>query len=153
MRMHEDPLDMFGEMDEMFGRLFDRMDREFMAGSPHVSGYRIVIGNDGARGGTQEIPAPLSRTTREPVAEVHRIGDETRVVTKLPGVTGEMIRLDLNGNTLVIDAGEAENHYRTTAALPPVDVASMQRSFKNGVLEVSFRNLSGAAGEPEAGTH
>ena len=152
LTMHEDPLDMFEEMDEMFARLFERMDREFMAGSLHVSGYRIVIGNDGARGGTQEIPAPLSRATREPVAEVHRIGDEILVVTELPGVTVEMIRLDLNGNTLVIDAGEAENHYRTIATLPPVDVASMQRSFKNGVLEVSFRNPSGAAGEPEPGT-
>jgi HSP20 family protein len=137
----------------MFARLFGRMDREFMAGSPHVSGYRIVIRNDGTLGGTPEIPVPSSGTTREPVAEIHQIGDETRVVTELPGVTGEAIRLDVNRNTLVIDAGEAENHYHTTAALPPVDPASMQRSFRNGVLEVSFRNLSGTAGGPEPGTH
>jgi HSP20 family protein len=146
--MHEDPLDMFDEMDEMFARLFDRMDREFMAGGPQVYGYRFVIGNDGAQGGAQEIPAPSSGATREPVAEVHQIGDETRVVAGLPGVTGEEIRLDVNGRTLIIDAGDAEHHYRTVAGLPPVDPASMQRSFRNGVLEVSFRNLPGAADEP-----
>jgi hypothetical protein len=32
--MHRNPMDMFEGMDEMFSRLFSRMDREFMTGSP-----------------------------------------------------------------------------------------------------------------------
>jgi len=151
--MYKDPMDMFEEMDEMFARLFTRMDREFMTGNPQVYGYRIVTGNDGARDGMQEIPAISSRVTHEPVAEVHRIGDETKVVTELPGTTDEMIRLDVKGNMLIIDAGDAENHYHTTADLPPVDVASMQKSFRNGVLEVTFRNLPDAASVPDSGTN
>ena len=149
--MYKDPMDMFEEMDEMFARLFTRMDREFASGNPQVCGYRIVMGNEGMPGGMQEIPASSSRVTHEPVAEVHRIGDETKVVAELPGATDESVRLDVKGNTLVIDAGDAENHYHTTADLPPVDAASMQGSFKNGVLEVTFRNLPDAASVPDAG--
>jgi len=140
--MNGDPMDMFEQMDEMFARLFTRMDREFMNGSnPQVYGYRIVFQNGEAVPVMAEVPPSRPRSAREPVAEVHRLGDETRVITELPGAAEEMIRLEVKGNTLVIDAGEAENHYHTTADIPPVDVASMQRSFRNGVLEVSFRNL------------
>ena len=66
--------------------------------------------------------APVSRVTGEPVAEVHRIGNEVKVITELPGITEEALRLDVKGNTLVIDAGDADHHYRTSAALPPVDI-------------------------------
>jgi HSP20 family protein len=148
--MHEDPMDMFDEMDEMFARLFSRMNRDFSAGPPQVTGYRIVWSNGGASSQTAELPPTPLRATDEPVAEVHQIGDETRVITELPGVTDETIRLDVKGNTLLIDAGDADRHYRTSAALPPVDPASMQRSFKNGVLEVTFRNLPDARKTPEA---
>jgi HSP20 family molecular chaperone IbpA len=142
------PEDMFDEVDELFSRLFARMDREFMDGSPQVYGYRIEMdGNGGgAQDGMAEIPVPVSRDTREPVAEVHRIGDETMVIAELPGAREDTIRLSVNGSTLVIDAGEAEDHYHSTAALPSVDVASMQHTFKNGVLEVIFRNLPAETG-------
>ena len=144
--MNENPLDLFEEMDEMFARLFTRMDREFTTGNAQVYGYRIVIGNDEPPGGMQEIPSPVSRVSHEPVAEVHQIGDETMVVAELPGATEESIRLDVKGNMVIIDAGDAENHYHTTADLPPVDPTSMRQSLRHGVLEVTFRNLAGADG-------
>jgi len=139
--MNRDPKDMFGEMDELFDRLFSRMDREFPGDSPQVYGYRIEIDDNGMHGGMAECTAPVSRETREPVAEIHRIGDETMVIAELPGAGEDSLRLAVNGNTLVIDAGAAEDHYHTTAALPPVDVASMQHTLRHGVLEVTFRNL------------
>ena len=139
--MNSDPMDMFGQMDEMFARLFTRMDREFMAGNTQVYGYRIEFRNGNVEPEMTEVPSSLPRSAHEPVAEVHQIGDETKVITGLPGATDETIRLDVRGSTLVIDAGDAESHYHTTAALPPVEAASMQRSFRNGVLEVTFRNL------------
>ena len=37
----------------------------------------------------------------------------------------------------IIDAGDADRHYHTSALLPPVDAATMQKSLKNGVLEVT----------------
>ena len=149
--MNGDPLDMFDEMDEMFARLFSRMDREFMSGSPKVYGYRFVIDNGDVQGEVADVPSPASRETHEPVTEVHRIGDETKVITGLPGATDESVRLDVKGTTLVIDAGDAENHYHATAEIPGVDAASMTRSFRNGVLEVTFSNLP-LAGDPVPGT-
>lgn len=149
--MQNDPMDMFDEMDAMFDRIFSRMDREFTAGSPGRYGYRIVIDRNGSNAVTEIPPAPI-RAAGEPVAEVHHVGDETMVITELPGAPDDSIRLDVRGSTLVIDAGDAENHYHTTAEVPGVDPASLQRSFRHGVLEVTFRNQAGSSGTDGAGT-
>ena len=144
-------MDMVDEMDEMFSRLFSRMDREFMAGIPQGYEYHMVVGDDGEGPEIQEIAddaAPsLSRVTGEPVAEVHRIGDEVKVITDLPGITEEALRLDVKGDTLVIDAGDADHYFHTSAALPRVDRASMQTTLKNSVLEVTFTSLQDPPGK------
>ena len=142
--MQENPTDMFDEMDEMFARLFSLMDREFMDGTHQGHGYPIMVRDNGEwpvtenRGDNLASPACL---TGEPMAEVHHIGNEVKVVTDLPGITEEALRLDVKGNTLVIDAGDADHPCHTSAALPPVDMASMQKTLKNGVLEVTFTGL------------
>jgi len=135
---------MFDKMDEMFFRIFCRMDREFMDGAAGGYRHRFMVWDTGEG---PEIPekvpdrAPASCVHGEPVAEVHRIGNEVKVIADLPGVTEDALRLDVKGNTLVIDAGDAEHSYRTSAALPPVDASSMQKTLKNGVLEVTFTGL------------
>jgi HSP20 family protein len=137
-------IDMFEEVDEMFACLFSRMDREFMAGSHQLNGFHIIVPDNGEGHEMQEMPVdtgPVSRMTGEPVVEVHHIGDEVKVIAGLPGITEEGLRLDVKGDTLVIDAGDADHCYRTSAVLPPVDAASMQHSLKNGVLEVTFVSL------------
>jgi HSP20 family protein len=142
--MQENPKDMFDEMDEMFARIFSRVDREFMDGTDRGYRYRFIVMDTGEG---PEIPervhdaAPLSCGHKEPVAEVHRIGNEVKVIADLPGITEEALRLDVKGNMLVIDAGHAEHCYHTSAALPLVDTASMQKTLKNGVLEVAFLSL------------
>lgn len=152
--MQGNPMDMFEEMDEIFDRLVSRLDREFMSGTPQQYGYRIVVRDEWEEPVTQEIPdgdTPISPVSGEPVAEVHRIGNEVKVIAGLPGITEEELRLDVKGNTLVIDAGDAEHYYRTSAVLPPVDVASMQKTLKNGVMEVTFRSLPGCPGMDDTG--
>lgn len=134
-------MDMFDQMDEMFARLFSQMSQDMSTGGSNVYGYHIVINdNDGHRDVTEFQPA-LPRSTGEPVAEVHHIGGETMVIAELPGITEESVRLDMKGTTLIIDAGDADNHYHTTAEVPGVDSATMTKSLKNGVLEVTFGNL------------
>jgi len=133
--------DMFEEMDDMFARIFTRMQQEMMTGDPAVSGYRIIIEGHGIPRGEPDLPRADPRITNTPVTEVHRIDDEVKVITELPGALVESIHLDIQEKKLTIDAGDAEMPYHTTADLPPVDTGSMQQSFRNGVLEVTFRLL------------
>lgn len=144
--MFEDPMDIFGEMDEMVARLFTRMDREFMHGTG-VYRYRAdtLPGEDAPA--VAEADVPLSRDDREPVTEVHCIGNEVKVIAELPGITDAALQLDVRAGRLVIDAGDAGHHYHTSAALPPVDEPSLLATIKNGVLEVTFRRLPGGPGE------
>lgn len=147
--MQENPMDIFEEMDEIFARLFSRMDREFMTGSQQGYGYRIMVRDDGEGPEVQETAddgALFTCVTSKPAAEVHRIGNEVKVITDLPGITEEALRLDVKGRILIIDAGDADHSCRTSANLPPVDVSSMQKTLKNGVLEVTFTRLPGPSG-------
>jgi HSP20 family molecular chaperone IbpA len=136
--MYEDPQDMFREMDEMFARLFTRMNQDGAGGESQMFGYHIVItGGDDSR----QVPEESSiadRAGSEPVAEVHTIGEEVKVIVELPGAAAESVTLDVQDQNLIIDADGCMTHYHTTASLPPVNAATMQSSFRNGVLEVTF---------------
>lgn len=106
-------------------------------------GYRIVIGGGNLPQESGPYPGETTGTARspnanEPVPEVHVIGNEVKVIVGLPGIDEDALRMDLRGDTLIIDAGDADRHYHTSAKIPAVDRASMQKSLKNGVLEVTF---------------
>jgi HSP20 family molecular chaperone IbpA len=138
--MRQDPLDMFEELDELFDSLFSRTEREFFSNTFPGSGHRAIFADWKDTQETSAILPPVQRSIGKPVPEVHQIGDEVMVITELPGIPADRIRLKCNGNELIIDAGDADHHYHTTATLPAVDPASMRKSLKNGVLEVTFRN-------------
>jgi len=139
--MYVDPQDVFREMDEMFARLFTRMNRDGAGGESQMFGCHIVITGGDDRRQVPGEPALSVRAGSEPVAEVHRIGDELKVIVELPGATADSVTLDVQDQNLIIDADGCMNHYHTTASLPPVNIASMQSSFRNGVLEVTFGML------------
>jgi HSP20 family molecular chaperone IbpA len=135
------PRDMFDEMDEMFDHLFSRMQENRMTKNSYVSGFRVVFESPDSTVPRNDAPAIQPRDSPNPLAEVHQIDDEIKVIVELPGAAPGSIRLDLQGRTLVIDAGGIDPCYHTTADLPPVDAGSMQSSFRNGVLEVTLRIL------------
>ena len=137
--MYKDPQDMFHEIDKLFAHLYARMTRDFTAGEPQVFGYHMIIQQDGETPAMPISPRDHLRANSEPVVEIHRIGDEVKVVTELPGTTMDAIELDVQGSTLTINADGGSVQFHTHADLPPVDSGSMQTSFKNGVLEVTFK--------------
>jgi HSP20 family molecular chaperone IbpA len=142
--LHRNPMDIFEEVEGMFTRLFAQMEREFSV-SQQMHGYCFIVSDDGENLVTQDTPvdeAPVPGLSREPIVEMHLIGNEVKIITGLPGITEETLRLEVKGNVLVIDAGNADHHYHTSAALPPVDMSSMQKTLKNSVLEVTFTSLS-----------
>jgi HSP20 family protein len=137
--MYEDPMDMSGEMDDLFSHLFDRMTRDFATGEPQGFGYRMIIQEERDPSRSPGLRREPVVATSEPVVEIHRIGEEVKVITELPGMTMDAIDLKLRGSTLCIAAGPRKYHAR--ADLPRVDPGSMQTSLKNGVLEVTFTVL------------
>ncbi|HII98253.1 MAG TPA: Hsp20/alpha crystallin family protein [Methanoregula sp.] len=135
------PRDMFEEMDEIFDHLFSRMNQDLQNSGSQVSGFRIIIESGNPPPHVQDTPSVPLRIAASPVAEVHRLDDEVKVIAELPGAARDNIRLDVQGLVLSIDADGVNTPYHTTAKLPPVDTGSMQSTFRNGVLEVTFRAL------------
>jgi len=129
--MNEDPQDMFREMDELFARLFTRINREFAPGELQGFGYPMILLCTGKS--SMVIPSfshDQLQVTREPVVEIHRIGDEVKVITELPGTTMDAIQLELTGSSLTIDADAGFLHYHAHADVPAIDPGPMQTSFK-----------------------
>jgi HSP20 family molecular chaperone IbpA len=139
--MYEDPQDMFREMDTLFSHLFARMTRDFAAGENTAISFHLVTSGSNEPSPLPDLSDIPHRGSSEPVVEVHLIDDEVKVITELPGTTKDAIRLNIQGSSLIIEADNGHKPYYTTAALPPVDPGSMLTSFKNGVLEVTFRCL------------
>jgi HSP20 family molecular chaperone IbpA len=139
--MYEDPQELFREMDEMFNRLFSRMEQGFARNESHEYDYRIVIRHEKDPGVEPDEPAVIPRGDSAPKAEVHRIENEVKVIVELPGATAESVALAITGGTLTIDAGGCMQRYHTSVDLPPVDTSSMESTFRNGVLEVTLRSV------------
>ena len=96
--MYEDSLDVFAEMDEMFDHLFSRVSGNFGIGERGFSSPPTALAD------FTEVPAdelePMKAETeeglfREPVPEVFRDQDGTKIVVELPGVTEENLNLAL----------------------------------------------------------
>jgi HSP20 family molecular chaperone IbpA len=139
--MYEDPQDMFREMDELITHLYTRMTRDFAAGDPQAFGYRMIIQGSGEASPVFCSCDDQLRANSEPIVEIHRIGDEVKVITELPGTTKDTLKLNFHGSTLNIHADGGSLQYHTHADLPPVIPGSMQTSLKNGVLEITFQVL------------
>jgi HSP20 family molecular chaperone IbpA len=139
--MYEDPQDMFREMDELFAHLYARMTRDFAAGGTPSFGIHVFMSSGGENISKPYSPHDQLRVHSDPVVEIHRIGDEVKVITELPGTTMDAIELELLGSTLTVVADTGSFQYHTRADVPPVDPGSMQTSFKNGVLEVTLKIL------------
>jgi HSP20 family protein len=137
--MEDESTDIFRQMDAMIARMVAEMTNGVVTGMPpHAVGYRIIIRG----GGTPQEPPHGSfihpRDPHEPVPEVHRVGNEVKVVAELPGAEKESIQLNVRDGVITIEADGHGQHFTTHADLPPIDAISMKSSFKNGVLEVTF---------------
>ncbi|MGD1004116.1 MAG: Hsp20/alpha crystallin family protein [Methanoregulaceae archaeon] len=140
--MKEDPDDVFGQMEKMMARMFAEMTREIPIGGmpPNVMGYRLIVQNGGLPQDEQSSSHVIQpRDLNEPVPEVHHIGDEIKVIAELPGSEKEKIHVDLKGSTLSIESEGRSQNYHMSTEIPSVDENSMQTSYRNGVLELTFK--------------
>lgn len=121
---------------ELIGRLMQNRQAGRQARMPIAIGFKIFYGPE-----PEDTPEVI-----EQVPEVSTIEDKVVVVTEVPGVAPENIRMGMTGRTLQIFAEEDGRRYHTTAPLPPCDPGSVRTRLKHGVLEV----VLDAAGQADA---
>jgi HSP20 family protein len=158
--------EMFREMEKMMQEAFKNVEqqvpknlvkeRKMDDGSvvremgPIVYGYSVKIGPDGKPevrkfGNIDAFPNLLGgglsvKEDREPLVDVIRGKEELRVVAEVPGVNKENLRLTADENSVTIEAATGQPRYHKRVELPDaVDPKSAKSTYKNGILEVSFR--------------
>jgi HSP20 family molecular chaperone IbpA len=93
-------------------------------------------------GTTSDNGCQAVKETIEPKIEIHRIGDEIKIVTSLPGISHEHIRLAIVGPHLVIRGEEGDLNYYGSVEVPVPQKDSIQISFRHGVLEIGYREMA-----------
>ena len=79
---------------------------------------------------------PVVDEVREPMVDVFDEGESVLVVAELPGVAEEEIEVEVRDDVLSLEA-KGDRKYAKEVLLPcPVDVATLRKAYKNGVMEV-----------------
>lgn len=124
---------------------------------PIVYGYSVKIGPDGKPvvrkfGNVDAFPNILGggmsvKGEREPLVDVIKGEGEIRVVAEVPGVAKEDLRVTADENTVTIESVSGEQHYHKRVDLPEmVDPKTAKSTYKNGIIEISFKTKSKTGG-------
>ncbi len=131
-------------MEDMLRKAME-MPRMVEGPAPFVYGFSMSVGADGRpvirEFGNVEAGArgPLLKEEREPLVDVMEADGEVVVVSELPGVERDDIRLEATDRSLKVEVGSPKRRYFKELDLPHlVDPGSARASYKNGVLEVRF---------------
>ncbi len=131
-------------MDDMMRRAVE-MPKSQEGLSPFVYGFSMSVGADGKpvirEFGNVEPSSkgPLLKEEREPLVDVMDEIKEVVVVTELPGVERDEIRLESTDRSLKISVDSSKRRYLKELDLGHlVDPRSAKATYKNGVLEVRF---------------
>jgi len=77
---------------------------------------------------------------REPIIDVFDEGEQLMIIAELPGVEESDIHLEVKGDILDLTAEGEDRKYSKEVLLPSaVEAATMESSYKNGILEVRFK--------------
>jgi HSP20 family protein len=117
---------------------------------PIVYGYSVKIGPDGKPeirkfGNIDATPHLLGgglsvKEEREPLVDVIRGSDDIRVVAEVPGVNKEELRVSASEDTVTIESATGSPRYHKKVGLPDaVDPQTAKSTYKNGILEISFK--------------
>jgi HSP20 family protein len=146
--------------DEEFDNLFNRMSRSFVnlddlfaevkstgnVSGPFYYGCTMTVGPDGKPVVTEcgNLKPGLLPTSdaREPLVDT--IVDEKEKVVKLvaemPGVEKKDVKIVVDGKLVNIDVEHGEKKYHAKVPIKhKVDEDSVKASYKNGILEITFK--------------
>lgn len=117
---------------------------------PIVYGYSFKIGEDGKPivrkfGNLNTFPSSLTgrfsvSDQREPVVDIIKDVDKLKIIAELPGVTKGDLRITANETSLTVESLSGERRYNKKIELPnEIEPSSGKSSYKNGILEVTFK--------------
>jgi len=149
--------------DDEFDRLFKSMSRSFVnlddlfedvrsTGSisgPFYYGYVMTVGPDGRPvvkeyGNVKPGLVPTS-DTREPLVDTLVDDKEklVRLIAEMPGVEKKDVKIVVDGKIVNIDAERGDKKYHVKVPIEhKVDENSVKASYKNGILEIIFKQLA-----------
>jgi HSP20 family protein len=79
---------------------------------------------------------PVVAEVREPLVDVFDEEQEIVIVAELPGVAEEEVHIEIQDDILSLET-TGERKYAKEILLPePVDAATLQKAYKNGILEL-----------------
>jgi HSP20 family protein len=152
--------ELFDELSDLQRRLMSEMrelseELDKQGGSRHfVYGFRITIGPDGVprvekfgnvrrrpiREGTQIRELGYSEEL-EPLVDIYEDSESITVITEMPGVEKDKIKVRAIGRKLMIEARDGRKYYKEVELPAEVDIDSAKANYKNGVLEVKLKKL------------
>ena len=149
-------------LDDEFNKMFKRMSQSFFdiddifeqvrgqnLRGPYYYGYTMKVGPDGKPivkeyGNVKPGVIPSSET-REPIVDTI-VDDKEKVVklvAEIPGVEKSDVKITVNENTINISAENGDKKYHVDVPLEHnVDENSAKASYKNGILELVFKQIS-----------
>ena len=149
--------------DNEFDRLFKSMSRSFInlddlfedvrsTGSisgPFYYGYTMTVGPDGKPvvkeyGSVKPGLVPTS-DTREPLVDTLVDDKEklVRLIAEMPGVEKKDVKIVVDGKIVNIHAERGDKKYHVKVPIEhKVDENSVKASYKNGILEIIFKQLA-----------
>lgn len=85
---------------------------------------------------------PVVADVREPLVDVFDEPDEIVLVAEIPGANEEDVSVELHDDVLVLQT-TGERKYAREVMLPAaVDAGSMQKTFRNGILELKLKKAA-----------
>ncbi len=125
---------------------------------PFVYGYSIKIGPDGKpivrefgnmKPGIEEEQPWSLYDRREPLVDVIEDDESIKVLAELPGVEKQDIRLQATTQGLTIQVDNVDRKYFKELTFPvDIDRSTAKSTYRNGVLEVTFRKKRDDQGTP-----
>lgn len=127
---------------------------------PVVYGYSMTIGPDGkpkvrefgnvkrSKFGFGGMSRPEVTSDMEPLVDVTTTDNEVKVIVEMPGLSKEKIKINAYNNTLEVRSEDPQRRYHQTIEVPPeTNIETATSSYKNGILEITFKKKEQSKGK------
>lgn len=103
----------------------------------HISTRPLGRGRRPAASRAESVRMPAAGPTREPIVDVLEGKEGITVIAELPGVSEEDLKINLDGESLEIIAGQ----FCKKISLPSPVKSIAERSYKNGILQLKLERM------------